>query len=250
MEMFETSVVRVRAQAAGGRLSLLTISVIAHSAVVIGAVAVSIASVDFPMTAPDEVSAAPFVFSISVPPPLGRPDGGATQQTPTPPRPQQPPPSNQITAPRQVPDEVRAVEGPDSGPITGDPNAASTEPIGDPLGDPNSVLPFDGRSSTITPIVEERIYQPHEVKAPVALYKPSPPYPQAFLKTKMRATVVIRCIIDKNGHVRDPQVIVPALPPFNRAVIDTVQTWRFTPGSHNGEAVESYLNLTVHFAVN
>jgi predicted Zn-dependent protease len=50
--------------------------------------------------------------------------------------------------------------------------------------------------------------------------------------------------------VRDPQVIAPArLEPFNEAVINAVQKWRYTPGSLNGEAVETYLDVTVHFSV-
>lgn len=254
--MFETSVIHGQPRVAAGRLSLLTISLIAHSAVIIGAIAVSIASVDFPMSAPDEFAQAPMFLPVLVPPPLGNPNGGAVRP-PEPVRPAAPPPqpqSNQITAPVTVPDQVPQLSQSSSGDTsnTGNSNATVPGPIGVPWGQEGSV----GDLNTVTDIVmaqplEDKIYEASEVKAPIAIFRPAPPYPQILIKTRMTATVVVRCVIDKNGHVRDPQVIVPAsMSPFNEAVIATVQRWRYTPGSLGGQAVDSYLNLTVKFAVN
>lgn len=257
--MFETSVIQGQTRVAKSRFSVLTISILAHSAVILGAIAVSVASVDFPRTAPDEFANAPmFLPVLQVPPPIGNLDGGAPPQPANrpaaPPPPQQP---NQLTAPPVIPDDVPQLETPVTG--TGDantnPNGTGTVPgpVGVPWGVEGSDGPLDGPPVDMPaqPIVEERIYQSHEVTAPVGIYKPAPPYPQLMVKTRMNAVVVIRCIIDKNGRVRDPQVIVPAsMAPFNEAVISTVKTWRFTPGAYNGQAVESYLNLTVRFGVN
>src|SRR3712207_4529273 len=99
--MFETSVVRAQAQPAGSRLSLLTMSLIAHSAVVIGAIAASIATVDFPTHAPDEFAQAPVMLPVRIPPPLGNPNGGAPRPQPAQQRQATPPPPqpNQLTAP-------------------------------------------------------------------------------------------------------------------------------------------------------
>lgn len=254
--MFETSVIHGQPRAAAGRLSLLTISIIAHSAVIIGAIAASIASVDFPLSAPDELAQAPMFLPVLVPPPLGRPDGGAAKPV-EPARPAIPPPQpqpNQITAPLSVPDKVPQLEAPSTGDSnhTGDPNATVPGPVGVTWGVKDSVGDLDTPPGiVIAQPVAEKIYEASEVKAPVALFHPAPSYPQLLIKTRMRATVVVRCIIDRNGHVRAPQVIVPAsMSPFNDAVVTTVQRWRFTPGSLGGRAVESYLNLTVNFAVN
>lgn len=254
--MFETSVVRVQAQARKGRLSLLTISVIAHSAVVIGAIAVSIASVDFPTNAPDEFGQAPVFMPVRIPPPLGNPNGGAPRPQPaaqpavTPP--QQP---NQITAPAVIPPDIPSVDAPSNGPATttgGDSIGTVPGPVGEIWGTDGSTGDLGGPPgpATTQQPVEEKIYEVHEVKAPVLLRRVAPPYPQQLVSTRMKATVVVRCIIDRNGRVRDPQILRPALPPFNAAVIDAVQQWRYTPGSRNGIAVETYLSVTVTFAVN
>jgi protein TonB len=70
-----------------------------------------------------------------------------------------------------------------------------------------------------------------------------------MMKAGLPATVVVRCIIDRNGHVRDAEVIVPAMPPFNAEVLKAVAQWRFTPGMLNGQPVDTYMNLTVRFEV-
>lgn len=253
--MFETSVIHAQARAARGRFGLLTASIVAHTAVVFGAVAVSIASVDFPAVAPDEYRVAPVFVPVRIPPPLGNPNGGAQ---PKPAQPTQPktvaPPPNQITAPPIVPDTVMPVASAPTG--SGDENANTTGtvpgPVGELWGTEDSIGDLDAPPAPIAAPVqaEKKVYQPHEVRAPVLLHRVEPRYPQSLIQTRMSATVVVRCVIDKNGRVRDPEVIVPAsMPPFNAEVLRVVTQWRFTPGSMRGQAVDSYFDLTVRFNV-
>lgn len=255
--MFETSVVQARAQAAGGRLRMLTISIAAHTTAIIGAVAMSIASVDFPKNAPDEYMLLTLEAAPQIPPPLGDPNGGTKAQTQAAPKPQPQPQTqpNVVTAPPTIPNDVPVLETPSSnatgsdaaGPGTG----TNSNPVGVPWGVDGGAGDLNAPPSTVTTApVEERIYQAYEVTPPVAISKPAPPYPQMLLKTKMRATVIVRCIIDKNGRVRDAEVIKSApIAAFDQSVLNTVTTWRYKPGSLNGVAVETYLNVTVNFAV-
>jgi protein TonB len=251
--MFETSVIQARAQAAGGRGTLLTVSVIAHSAVIVGAIAYSIASIDFPTTAPDAYERAPIFAAVRIPPPLGDPNGGARPQpqhervTATPaPQPTQP------TAPTTIADTIPVlIPTPSTGSDTG-PSTPGTVPgpIGQPYGVKDSTGELDAPPVTNTiPPVDNKIYQPYEVKAPVLLHKVDPAYPQIFVHAGMAATVIVRCIIDKNGSVRDAQVVSSGRKPFDDAVISAVQQWRYTPASLRGEAVDSYLDVTVNFSV-
>lgn len=253
--MFETSVVNERSAATAERVRMLTVSIFAHSAVVVGAIAVSIASVDFPSQAPAEYSRAPAMHAVTLPPPLGTPDGGATAK---PAEPAQPKPApavtpTEITAPASVPDNIAPVESrggetPLNG--NGEASGAAAGPLGVPWGVEGSVGDLNAPPvTTTTPPVDEKIYEAAEVNAPVIVHRVDPPYPAVMMRTRMSATVVVRCIIDRNGAVRDPRVIAGSLPPFNDAVIEAVKKWRFRPGSHNGRAVETYLNLTVHFSV-
>ncbi len=253
--MFETSTVHAQTQAATGRLSLLSVSVIAHTAIVFGAVAVSIASVRFPKTAPDEYSRAPFFATVQIPPPLGNPNGGK------PPQPQptvNPPvqPTTRDTAPNTLPETVVPVQSTGDSTNTTDTDSTGTEPgpKGVPWGTKDSIGDTDAPpvvdAPPAQPQVEERIYQQSEVIAPVLLSRVDPRYPPALIKAGVPATVVVRCIIGRDGNVRAPEVIVPAaMAPFNAEVMRVVSQWRYKPATYAGRPVDSYLTLTVHFAV-
>lgn len=254
--MFETSVVHVQAQAARGRVGLLTASLIAHSAIILGAVAISIATVEFPADAPNEYSLAPiFTPAVRIPPPLGTPNGGARPTTQPQPKPAPAPVQSQITAPSTVPENVTPVQSTGTGDTltTGTGPGTDTGPVGVPWGTDGGVGDLDGSPALVdVPIQTEpeaKIYQPHEVNAPVLIRKVAPRYPQLMVRVGGGATVVVRCIIDRNGNVRDPEVIVPAMAPFNAAVLEVLPQWRYKPATHGGRAVDSYLELKVTFNV-
>jgi periplasmic protein TonB len=243
-------VIQARAQVAGGRYSLLTISLFAHSAVILGVVAFSIASVEFPVAAPDAYEDAPAFRPVIVPPPLGRPD--APQQAQTQVQRQAPVPVKPVqdAAPNTVPDEVIPVQAATN--VTGDPTGPATGPgtIGVPDGVDGSVGDLNSIPIVASaPPVEEKIYQPYEVKAPVLLRRVDPVYPNAFVRAAIQATVVVRCVIDRNGQVRSPEILTSGMKPFDDAVIVAVQQWRYTPASLRGVAVDSYLDVTVRFTV-
>lgn len=253
--MFETSVVGSQAVVSRRRYSLLSVSLVAHSAVILGAIAVSLASVNFPKDAPNQFELLQPVASLSVPPPLGTPEGNnhpktepAQQKATTPPV--QPP--SQQTAPSVIPAQTPEVAvGPaSSGPV--DPNAEpGTGPKGDPNGDPNSVatdleLPLVG-----TPIVEEKVYVVSgDVKAPRVISRVEPRFPQAMITARMSGSVTVHCTIDRNGAVRNVEVMRSTFRGFEEPVLQALPRWRFTPGSLNGRAVDTIFELTVQFSLN
>ena len=253
--MFETSVVHAQVEAARGRLSLLTASIMAHSAVVVGVLAMSIASVDFPRHSPDEYSRAPVFMPVRIPPPLGTPNGGA-QPKPKDTAVKPAPLPTQPTAPATVPDTITPVPASgtsessvaEAGPGTG----TEPGPVGVPWGVKDSLGPLDAPPVPAdTPVAEPeaKIYEAHEVKAPVLISRADPRYPPALMKTGMPGIVVLRCVIDKNGNLRDPQVLTATMPPFEAEVLRVIGQWKYKPATFGGRAVDSYLNLTVHFSV-
>ncbi len=256
--MFETSVVHAQTGAGRGRFGLFTISLIAHSAVILGAVAVSVASVDFPAAAPDEMASAPIFMPVALPPPpLGRPDGGAA---PAPVKQDTPPPApkpNEVMAPADIPDEVPTLDAPGSGGATSTEPAngtgTSTEPFGEPWGEKDSIGDINNPPAAVVdvPPVEDKIYRvTGEVKSPVLIQKVEPGYPEIMRRSGVTATVIAECVIDKNGRVRDIRIVSATMPPFNEAVMKAVQQWRYKPGSLRGEAVEVLLQVTVRFGIN
>jgi TonB family protein len=252
--MFETSVIQVQSQAARGRFSVLTASVLAHSAVIVGIVGMSIASVDFPAYSPDEFSRAPVFTPLTVPPPLGTPNGGA-QPKPQPAAVKPPPLPAQQTAPQTIPETVTPV--PSSG--TSESTATTSSgtgtdpgPVGVPWGVKDSPGDLDAPPVPHdVPVAqpEEKIYQAHEVKAPVLISRVDPRYPQALVRVGMPGTVAVRCVIDKNGNVRDPEILMSTAPPFQAEVLRVISQWKYKPALYGTRPVDSYLNLTVTFQV-
>lgn len=247
--MFETSVVRERAAAAQPRYSLLFMSVTVHTAVVIGVLAASISSLRLPLHPPNEVR-----FYVAPPPPpqpLGTPQA----------RPHQPPAAPHaasaphaatapatVVAPLHIPDVIPNVASSTVTPTTttgsGDPNANS-DVVGVPNGDPNSV------SSDITPTpapVPETIFRPGgEVRPAVVLHRVEPAYPHSAAAIRLGGTIVLQCVVDKSGNVRDAQVVTSSHPAFNDPALAALRQWRFTPGVFRGRPVDTYFELTIRF---
>jgi TonB family protein len=62
--------------------------------------------------------------------------------------------------------------------------------------------------------------------------------------------VIVECVIDRNGAVRDVKVLKPLPFGLDQAAADAVRKWRFKPGTLNGQAVDVIFNLTVNFKLN
>jgi len=253
--MFETSVVAATAVPSRGKYTVLTVSLIAHSAVIVGAIAMGLASVSFPISAPDEFEMIRVSAPPTIPPPLGNPNGGAQQKPAQPPQQkQQPaPPPTQITAPPAVPENVTPADAPSTGnteattPGTG---GTVPGPIGVPWGTDGSTGPLDAPPAPMPQApVENKVYTEGEVKAPVIIKRVEPAYPPALARAGARGKVAVHCIIDKNGHVRDMQVVFATMPAFADSVLRAMKEWRYQPASLNGQAVDCYLDLSVDFGV-
>lgn len=254
--MFETSVIHAQAQAARGRLSLLSASIMAHSAIVVGILAMSIASVDFPRNSPNEYSRAPVFVPVRIPPPLGTPNGGGQPKPKDTAAVKPAPLPTQPTAPATIPETVTPVPSAGTSESTtadaGQGTGTEPGPLSDPegvdgsLGDPRAMP-----GPAVVPVAppEEKIYQPHEVKAPVLISRVEPRYPQSLMRSGVPGTVAVRCIIDKNGNIRDPEIIMATMPPFSAEVLRVIGQWKYKPATYAGRPVDSYLNLTVSFQV-
>lgn len=251
--MFETSVIQGHAPVAHGRAGSFTVSLLAHSAVIAGAIALSVATTEFPAAAPAEFA---LFVPVQPPPPLGTPDGGAAPRRPEPPqpRPEQPaPPPDPQTAPALVPETSTPLEPAGTGPADAPATGQGVGPAGVPWGTENSIGELDAPPAPVDipaqPEPEARVYQAHEVEPPVLLHKVEPRYPNSVIRTGVSTQVVVRCIIGKNGSVRNPEVVVGSYAPFNAAVVNAVSQWRYKPATYAARPVDSYLTLTVTFNV-
>ena len=252
--MFDTSIVRARAATSPYRATLLTASLAIHSAAVLAAITLSIASTRFPSEAPDQMAVyTPTLFPVAPPPPLGVQRQAPPQQAEPPkPQPQQVvTPPQQQTAPPEIPAETPTVDVP----VTGGGETATTDqgtgPIGVPWGDRNGVdvgQEFGTQGGTGT---QEIPFTPGSggVTSARVLSRVQPQFPQSMVRAVRMATVVVHCVIDKEGKIRDPKIVVSSFPPLNQAVLEALYQWTFAPGMRNGRPVDTYFELKVNFQV-
>lgn len=251
--MFDTSLVRPRAVAAPRRLALFSASVTVHSAVAFAILMTGIATVEFPDGAPPQMELLRPVAAVTLPPALG--PGGPPKKDPAaapPPVKKDVPP--ELTAPREIPAETPqgdpAVASAASSPAGAGPGTAAGPVGGDPNGVPFGVGDDPSGSVAGTPGDGTPLLPGGEVRGARVLRRVEPRYPQSMIAARVRtATVTVRCVIDREGRVRSPEVIMSSFPPFNAAVLEAVQRWTFAPGTLRGQPVETWFELTVRFEV-
>jgi len=250
--MFETSVIQVQTRAPERRYGLFTVSVAAHAAVIVGLVAASLASVEMPNQAPNQMSIP--IFRMA--PALGNPDA-----KPAPPKPAAQPPAQPrtpvpqvVTAPQTIPSTVVPVAPASSSTATSDAGTGSesgnsTGPVGVPWGSPDGVA-LDGPPVASVPEQSAPIPVGGDVKAPVAVQRVQPVYPRAAMFAKLNGYVILECVIDRSGVVRDAKVLQSSSKMFDQSALDAVQQWQFKPGTLHGQPVDVIFNLTVRFEIN
>jgi len=162
-------------------------------------------------------------------------------------------PATADTAPNSVPDHTEPAQSATT--PTGDASATSNDtgsdqPQGVPWGVPHGVG-VDGPAATATlaaePDVPLRVIG--DVKAPVVIRRVQPAYPKIAIQARMNGSVIVECIIDKTGRVREAHVLRSTSTMFDQSALDAVQQWQFAPGSLHGSAVDTIFDLTVTFRV-
>jgi TonB family protein len=74
----------------------------------------------------------------------------------------------------------------------------------------------------------------------------APEYPEIARRIRVSGEVVIDCLIDEQGHVREATVLHghPLLAP---AAVAAVERWAYAPSLLNGVPVQVLMTVTVHF---
>ena len=87
-----------------------------------------------------------------------------------------------------------------------------------------------------------------EIRAPARLVYVPPAYPATAKFARVEGEVLLEATIDETGAVRDVKVM-HSIPLLDRAAIDAVSAWRYSPTRLNGQAVAVILQVTVRFSL-
>jgi len=114
---------------------------------------------------------------------------------------------------------------------------------------PTGLLPGGGVTSLAPPPVAKQLEPLRlggDIKAPARITYSPPVYPTIAQTAKVEGTVILEATIDESGVVRDVRVL-RSIPLLDRAAIEAVSKWRYTPTRLNGVPVAILMTVTVTF---
>lgn len=234
------------------RLLFLPIAIGAHVLLIAAAVWAGVWNVGVPENPPNQFE----VYQVTGTP--GIPDAA--------PKPPPPPPAEsgqaqepvrqtpvETVAPFDVPPEIPVLEPPLSsgGSGAGEPDG---EPGGKPGGTPGGVPDGElggtpGGEGTGSGGGSGPLVVGGDVKAPVTIHSVKPDYPRFARQARIEGTVVMSCVIDRQGRIRSAEIEKSVHPILDEAALAAVRQWRFRPGTLNGRPVDVIFHLTVNFSL-
>lgn len=215
------------------RLYTIVVSIVAHAAVVVVLVIVPLYAMDA-LPAARQVGAFIRVTPAEVPDPPPPPRGGPSARSAD-------------SAPR----DAAPVQPPDSiGEETAEPGESpglNVGPPGVPGGDPDGILLPEMDRPAAPPPPAPRTYRPGgDIRRPEKIKDVAPAYPEIARSAGIAGTVILEAEIAETGRVRNVRVL-RSIPLLDRAAIDAVRQWIFTPTLLNGEPVPVVMTVTVTF---
>ena len=221
---------------------VLLISSFAHSAIGALLVAVPLLYVIAPPPAPTMMA---FVAAPPVPPPPPPPPAPAATAEKAAPKPASTP--GRFAAPIEAPREIR--------PETGTSRAEGGVPGGVEGGIPGGVLGSVGVGllppsppPPVLPSPRAPVRVGGSVQAPTLLHRVDPVYPASAVSAKIGGVVIVEALVDESGAVKSVKVL-RSHPLLERAAVEAVRQWRYSPLILNGEPQTFVLTVTLTFNV-
>ena len=87
-----------------------------------------------------------------------------------------------------------------------------------------------------------------DIKEPKKIKDVKPVYPEAAKAAGVQGIVIIETRIATDGSVNEAKVL-RSVPELDRAAIDAVMQWKYTPTLLNGQPVEVIMTVTVTFSL-
>ena len=89
-----------------------------------------------------------------------------------------------------------------------------------------------------------------DVIAPVPIYHPEPPLTDQARKVNFAPIANVLITVSRDGEVQDVRLAKGLGHGLDKKALDTVRTWKFRPGMHDGYPVAVRMKMAVSFASN
>jgi protein TonB len=87
-----------------------------------------------------------------------------------------------------------------------------------------------------------------DIAPPTLVYRVNPDYPLIAISAKKEGIVILEATVNADGVVTDVRVL-RSEPLLDRAAVDAVKQWRYSPLQLNGRAEPFILTVTVSFSL-
>jgi TonB family protein len=84
---------------------------------------------------------------------------------------------------------------------------------------------------------------------PRVVFQTAAQYPLEMRKKGISGEVVVGFIVNSEGAVEGAHVMTPTHPEFEKAAVDAVSKWKFTPGKKGGRAVAMKMAVPIRFSL-
>jgi TonB family protein len=85
------------------------------------------------------------------------------------------------------------------------------------------------------------------VKNPQSVYTPDPAFSEEARRAKYQGTVILSVVVDKEGNVSRIRLERPLGMGLDENAMEKLKTWRFKPGTYNGQPAAVAMNIEVSF---
>lgn len=96
---------------------------------------------------------------------------------------------------------------------------------------------------------EESLPVGADIKVPVQIHAPQPPYTASARGAGVQGIVILEALIDHNGDVQEVKVLKGLPFGLEKSAIKTVKKWKFEPATLDGKPVAVYYNLSIKFTL-
>src|SRR4029077_6280042 len=89
------------------------------------------------------------------------------------------------------------------------------------------------------------------VATPVLLREVKPQYTSDAMRAKIQGTVLVECVVNKDGTVGDVQVVrsLDSVFGWDQEAVKAARQWRFRPGTKLGEPVPVLITIQLDFSL-
>ena len=87
-----------------------------------------------------------------------------------------------------------------------------------------------------------------QIQQPALVRRVEATYPDLAMKAHVQGTVILEAIVDENGEVQNLKVL-RSIPLLDKAAIEAVRQWRYSPVILNGTRVPFILTVVMSFSI-